>query len=205
MSRVIGATAKDAPSRSPLRGGLDGSCFVEMTAFLTMTVFCKTANCRYAPRPTLHRSGAQSPAAMNRSPRRTPAADSPLHHDLSGSSACLPAQTVSWFCSVRIDSAEYLQNLVISFKRRGSEANTHPGIARTGRPTLTLALRSGMYQVRFRCQTMLSAGSGGGHGMRERSSRSCVSVFRKVAARAAAIRGWRYLRRNCRFRPSRAS
>ena len=105
-------------------GDRAGLRFVEVAAFLTVTTRCGTAGCRRAPQPTLHQSGAVSPTAMNRSPRRTPAADSPPQYDLSGPSTCLPAQTVSWFCSVRIDSAGYLQNLVIFFERRGSEATT---------------------------------------------------------------------------------
>ena len=65
-------------------GDRAGLRFVEVAAFLTTAVLCRTADCRRAPRPTLHQSGAVSPAAMKRSSRNTPTADLPLQFDLSG-------------------------------------------------------------------------------------------------------------------------
>jgi len=47
-----------------------------------------------------------SPAATTRSPRNTPIADSPLHFNLSGLSARLPACASNRLCNLRTDPAE---------------------------------------------------------------------------------------------------
>jgi len=78
-----GMVGKDALSRLLSQGGLAGSCFVEMTAFLTMTTLCETADCRRTPRASLHQANAENSAATEHGARNTSTTDPPLQFDLS--------------------------------------------------------------------------------------------------------------------------